>query len=150
VLTPAQFDAVTALVAHLDELDHANDSAVGSLVGPAGSGKTVIMRHVVTQRGGEDAVLDAGDLPEPVGNEDGLNPGLLLVAPTNRAARQLRRVTGCAVSTIHRAIYQSRPVQTKAGERLARALEALGEAVKRLAAAGDARPPVRRRRRRPP
>jgi hypothetical protein len=151
LLTPAQDAAVQALVRHLRSQGPgpAHEDAVGSLTGPAGSGKTVILRQVVQRLGGEDAVLDVSDSPGPsvssagpdrTGSWDGDDAGegtILVVAPTNRGARQLRRAAGCPASTIHRAIFRHRPMLTDAGVRLKQELEALGGAVGRLAAGGD-------------
>lgn len=54
-----------------------------SLAGAAGTGKTTLMREVIRAWGG----------------------GVLLLAPTGKAARRLTEVTGCPAQTVHSAIY---------------------------------------------
>lgn len=65
---------------------------VVATTGPAGSGKTTIMRLVYT------ALIDAG-----------YNP--VIVAPTGKAARRVREATGYKASTIHMLLEYTRPAE---------------------------------------
>ena len=80
ILSDDQSAALTAVLAALR-----GPAREASLAGAAGTGKTTLMREVLAQWGG----------------------GVLLLAPTGKAARRLSEVTGCDAQTVHSALYGS-------------------------------------------
>jgi exodeoxyribonuclease-5 len=101
--------------------------------GPAGTGKTTVLRYVIEGRD-DCAILDGnrfGDAHyleacEVLDTRDRWP----LLAPTNRAARQMSKATGVPASTIHRAIYATTEKLTPKGERLREALRSVIEQIK--------------------
>ena len=96
----ARCDVLTALI------DNGQPEAV--LSGPAGSGKTTLMRALIQD------LRDAGRLVK-------------LLAPTGKAARRLHEVTGEATSTIHRPLYESVSSKLKATKKERGAYKLLAE-----------------------
>ncbi|NDC73668.1 MAG: hypothetical protein EBZ62_09560, partial [Sphingobacteriia bacterium] len=79
-----------ALEALEDFLRHDQEKGVLVMTGPAGSGKTFMMKALVRW-------MRQADLP------------VVLLAPTGRAAKVLAQTTRCRANTLHRQLY--RPVE---------------------------------------
>lgn len=86
LLTEAQKSVFTQLLDFLD-----NSSRIFVLRGYAGTGKTILLRQLVAELRRRRVLFE-------------------LMAPTGRAAKVLRNVTGANASTIHRAIYSRKLV----------------------------------------
>jgi ATP-dependent exoDNAse (exonuclease V) alpha subunit len=108
---------------------------VGRLDGPAGSGKTTLLGHVIADRD-DCAVLDGNRFGEAgyIDEVEALDTRdrLLLLAPTNRAARQLRHRTGFPASTIHKAIFVTVERLMPKGEQLRETLKVLSAQISQI------------------